>query len=471
MILNSEHYGRKDNQAKDCILQARNELYLSMIYLFLPLNSLTPAVDKSTFLLATDGQQLLYNPMLIEQKSMINQVLVNRAYLHSVLHCMFCHPFVRPGRLRAELWNIACDVAVEYIIDGLEIKCVRQLISERRENVYKLLEGKYSVISAQNVYEYLCRLNEEEQGQWEALDTFKVDDHKYWYSNSDKEQDDKSPDNKDDGNGSNNRDSQDSNQDDSDSGGQKKLTDSLCRQLSVKWEQSLKRAGNEMEALAKNVGTMQASMVKALKPMQSQQFSYRDFLRKFAKSKEEMHADLDSFDYGFYNYGLMTYNNMPLIEELEYKEEQRIEDFVVVLDTSGSCSGRVIQKFLDETFAVLKTESVFADRTRIHIIQCDNRIQSDTVIRSKSDIEHFKENFEVKGFGGTDFRPAFEYVNELIAKKELVNLSGLLYFTDGHGIYPKARTLYKTAFVFPDEDEAQKNMPPWAIKVVLGKTF
>lgn len=468
--------------SNESILRARNELYLAMRYLFLPLNSLNPAVDKSTFLLATDGQNLLYNPMMIEQKSMINQVLVNRAYLHSVLHCMFCHPFVRPadiGRGRGMqnesesvvpgniLWDIACDVAVEYIIDGLELKCVQQIIPERRENIYKMLEGRYSVVSAQNVYEYLRHLNEEEQGQWESLETFKTDDHKYWYS-SDTNDSDKNDSNDNDRNSSSQNDSDDK------SGGKEsgtKLTQQLCRQLNVKWEQTAKRAGSEMEAFTRTAGTVQASIVKALRPECVQKLSYREFLRKFAAVREEMHADLDSFDYGFYNYGLMTYDNIPLIEELEYREEQRIEDFVIVLDTSGSCAGRVIQKFLDETFSVLSTEEMFADRTRIHIIQCDNRIQSDTVIRSKSDIERFKESFEVKGFGGTDFRPAFEYVKSLKERKEISDMRGLLYFTDGHGIYPKARTAYKTAFIFAEEDESHKNVPPWAMKMVLGKSF
>ena len=36
-----------------------------------------------------------------------------------------------------------------------------------------------------------------------------------------------------------------------------------------------------------------------------------------------MHVDMDSFDYGFYNYGMTVYGNMPLIEELEYREEEQ----------------------------------------------------------------------------------------------------------------------------------------------------
>ncbi len=58
-----------------------------------------------------------------------------------------------------------------------------------------------------------------------------------------------------------------------------------------------------------------------------------------------MHIDMDSFDYGYYHYGLTLYGNIPLIEELEYKEETGIEDFVIVIDTSGSCASSLIQNF------------------------------------------------------------------------------------------------------------------------------
>ena len=44
---------------------------------------------------------------------------------------------------------------------------------------------------------------------------------------------------------------------------------------------------------------------------------------------------------------------MPLIEPLESKEVSRIEDFVIVIDTSMSCSGELIQRFLEETYDIL----------------------------------------------------------------------------------------------------------------------
>ena len=39
--------------------------------------------------------------------------------------------------------------------------------------------------------------------------------------------------------------------------------------------------------------------------------------------------DEDSFDYIFYNFGMEQYRNLPLIEPLEYKEVNRLEELVI----------------------------------------------------------------------------------------------------------------------------------------------
>jgi predicted metal-dependent peptidase len=73
----------------------------------------------------------------------------------------------------------------------------------------------------------------------------------------------------------------------------------------------------------------------------------------------------------------------------------------------------------------------------------------------------------LKGFGGTDFRPVFSYVNEMIAQKEFTNLKGLLYFTDGYGTFPEHQPDYQTAFVFLDDDYNNYEVPVWAMRVIL----
>ena len=76
------------------------------------------------------------------------------------------------------------------------------------------------------------------------------------------------------------------------------------------------------------------------------------------------------------------------------------------------------------------------------------------------------EKFTVVGGGGTDFRPAFSYVEQLIAAGEIKELGGLLYFTDGKGIYPKKKPAYQTAFLFLNDFE-DTSVPAWAMRLRL----
>ncbi|MGN0427637.1 MAG: VWA-like domain-containing protein, partial [Agathobacter sp.] len=131
-----------------------------------------------------------------------------------------------------------------------------------------------------------------------------------------------------------------------------------------------------------------------------------------------------------------------------------------------STSGELISNFLKETFSILTEADSFFTKSRVHIIQCDNQVQMDEEIHCEAEIEALMNRFTIVGGGGTDFRPAFSYVDELIESKKLKDLSGLLYFTDGKGIYPKKRPSYKTAFLFL-EDYEEENVPAWAIRLRL----
>ena len=182
-----------------------------------------------------------------------------------------------------------------------------------------------------------------------------------------------------------------------------------------------------------------------------------------------MKINPDEFDYNFYTYGLQLYDNMPLIEPLEYKDVKRIRDFVIAIDTSGSVAGATVQAFVQKTYNVLKSTDSFFSKINLHIIQCDAAIQEDIKITTQEEFDNYLATMQLRGFGGTDFRPVFSYINSLVEIGEFANLKGLIYFTDGYGQFPATKPDYDTAFVFIDEDDNNYNVPPWAIKLILRK--
>ncbi|MCC8066706.1 MAG: VWA-like domain-containing protein, partial [Clostridiales bacterium] len=161
--------------------------------------------------------------------------------------------------------------------------------------------------------------------------------------------------------------------------------------------------------------------------------------------------------------------NMPLIEQLETKEVKKLEDFVIVLDTSMSCKGDLLLHFLEETYQILSESESFFRKIHIHILQCDDKVQEDVLITNQEEMKNYLEHFTARGFGGTDFRPPFARVQELMRRQCFTKLRGLIYFTDGYGTFPVKKPPYETAFVFLREDYRDVDVPPWAIKLIVDR--
>lgn len=175
----------------------------------------------------------------------------------------------------------------------------------------------------------------------------------------------------------------------------------------------------------------------------------------------------EEFQYSWYLYGLDNYGNMPLIEPLEYREDRKISDLVIVIDTSGSCERDLVRIFLEETKGILEQEQLFFRQFCLHLIQCDNQIQRDDRIENKEQFEEYLEYLEIQGGGGTDFCPAFCYVEKLRDEGELRDLRGMLYFTDGSGLYPKKEPDYEVYFVMLEGSCDTIDMPDWIHRLIL----
>lgn len=444
---NQEAAERLDRLGKKMLGAARDELYLGMRFLDVALNRFVYQMDTSVSPFGTDGQGIYFHPQQLGGLYRQNRILVNRGYLHMVYHCIFRHlwkeyPAVEPDRDRAEekgtsdfaarLWNLSCDVTAEHLIDGNYHRCVRFSRSALRREVYRKLEADGKLLNAERIFKILqeWELPEKELAKLEA--EFYVDDHRYWANQQPDKKPDRNP------------------------------------ELQNRWKDIDEQLETDLETFSKEAAEKNGDLLGQVKIENREKHDYRSFLRKFSVLREEMGVDADTFDYTFYSYGLSLYGNMPLIEPQETKEVKKIREFVVAVDTSMSCSGELVRKFLEETYTVLSENDSFFRKVNLHIIQCDEAVRSDVRICNEKELKEYMASLTLYGEGGTDFRPVFAYVDELVRQGAFEDLQGLIYFTDGYGTFPQKMPGYQTAFVFMQEDYRDIDVPAWAIKLVLS---
>ena len=417
--------------ANEVIKLSHDELLMNMRFLDTALYKLkVEALGQGEH--AYTGEALLYDPARLLRQYKKNINYSKRLYLHSIFHSIFGHPFDINDRDR-NLWDLATDIAVENVIVDLGLNILelptddllKNRLSILRKSVKRYSKGS-GLLSAQKIYRYFLIEDLSEEGYDEWVKLTKYDEHVYWDISTETEYSSKE---------------------------WQKIAESIKADL-----KSFSKNNASSEALEENINIATRD-----------KYDYTDFLRRFMVLSETISVNDDEFDYIYYTYGLKLYENMPLIEPLEYKDSNKIKDFVIAIDTSASCKGELVGLFLEKTVSIMQNSENFFNKINIHILQCDNEVRKDTVIHSKDEFSTFMEEFTVKGFGSTDFRPVFDYVDNLIENNEVDELKGLLYFTDGYGIYPENKKDYDVAFIFVGDDEYAPKVPPWAIKLVLSE--
>lgn len=191
------------------------------------------------------------------------------------------------------------------------------------------------------------------------------------------------------------------------------------------------------------------------------------YLARYSVLRENPREDPGGFQNAWYLYGLEHFGNVPLIEPPEEREERRLETLAVVLDTSGSCARGLTQQFLALLSGLLEQSGLFFRRFNLHVIQCDAQVQRDDRIDDLRAFQRYIDALELYGGGGTDFRPAFERIDALVASGELHGLKGALFFSDGRGIFPSEPPEYETTFVFLKHRFDAIDVPGWVRRLVV----
>lgn len=495
--------------AKQALDLAKNELLVSLRFMNAAFSRLHPfPVDGAT--LATDGTYVRYDPAWLARRFAEEPPELARTYLHLVLHNVFLH--WHPGaNIDALRWDTACDIVVEHTISELDVPATRSTRATRQQATCARIEEALSLITAETVYRYLLDQQLSDDQVATLREPFYVDDHAPWHRMRVKEnttsvsEETRHVEEQPGGSAScadgpdkrgtdidmppdaatpkrahashRGMDPQDITQKQAPEHAMPAADERFADTINLdrsreQWKKAALEMGVQLDAYAKLWGVKGSNLAMNLRAVTREKQDYREFLRKFARMGEQIRINDDEFDYVFYCYGLEHYGNLPLIEPLEYAEEKRVRDFVIAIDTSASTKDGLVRRFIEKTYGILSDETSFFTHMNVHIVQCDAAVTDVTRITTMRDLDHYLDHLEIKGLGGTDFRPVFTYVHDALERGELTNLGGLVYFTDGQGTYPAHKPDYDTAFVFVNSETAASapHVPPWAMKVILEET-
>jgi len=419
----------------------RWQFSIGIAYPFLrgTVTSMPRVADEKIASFGTDGLAFYY---AAETSAEMDQA----DFYHMMIHCLFRHMIPPEGAIRP-LWDLACDMACEFLRcelfppgDG----------SDLRFAVTGALPEGTDQRSALSVYKALMDLFEDELPGLQRR--FSRDDHRYWYEPARHE-----PRRPDRGKGR------------GFGVGAEGEGDALSRlrqEAEERWqpltEQFLPKKNSR-----RSYGLAPGSREERLILRQEGRHDFTRYLRRYSVLREEMQLDQSSFDYIPYCYGLERYGNLPFLEPLEYTESYKIEELVIAIDTSGSCTLEIVERFLSEIQRILMQKENFFKKMHIHIVQCDSILQDHAEIGSPEQWKRYLKDLKIKGRGGTSFIPVFSLVEKLREQGRIRNLKGLLYFTDGDGAYPPKPPDYETAFVFPGRESLERTYPDWIVPLCL----
>ena len=414
--------------AENIMTLARNTLMVHLRFMDRAISHLTLTCDGE-IPFATDGRALYYEPWTVLQRYQAEPNAVNRDMMHALLHCVFRHWFVGQDIDRAR-WDAACDAAVECAISDLHSPVLQSQREVNQLMTLEMLRREVGTMTAERIYRWLGEQDYDEDDLYRLRRELKADEHGLWYGGPEP-----------------------------DAERQQDVDD-----LEQMWQDVSRRMQTELETMRQEAAGV---LVQNLRSLNRAKHDYTAFLRRFGVRGEVVRLSDEEFDNNYYTYGLSLYGNVPLIEPLEYREQKRIRDFVIAIDTSGSVKGDVVQSFIQHTHDILSKQENFFTKVNMHIIQCDDQIREDVHITGREEFQAYIKTMQIKGLGQTDFRPVFARVEELIRRRELTDLRGLLYFTDGLGTFPEKKPPYDTAFIIHTDDYHEVQVPPWAMHMVL----
>ena len=457
-------------------IQSIKEEFPPLIY---ALNLLPLKSTDSYLQVGTDKEFLMYNPhVLISEYKSGGMKRVRYLILHTVLHGLLGH-WDMAGKYGAkELFEIAVDREVGHLLQELGYE--NEAVKDANEEISELIGECYDIgmyFRVEKNHRLKRRFTKEQ-----FLNLLQIDNHGLWRKK--KEIPKKAIGNE-------------TSSEITETGKKKSTSENDSQneaEKSKKWENARaafagaggKTNGKELAGILKasrqsgkqrgyGKGSSAGSENADVDAAKENDTSYYELLKQFLTNTKEQKATTEAIDYALYQYGLELYGDVPLIEPPDSEERLELNTICLAIDTSGSCSGEVANRFLRETYNLFRDLQSISTGGELYLFQCDTQIQKEECYERIGDLAQVMDNKKrFYGFGGTSFVPVFERIHDL--EEEGKKIDCLIYLSDAYGDFPETQPEYPVFFVLDETEKRIKNdywlkqnVPEWVTLVGIGK--
>jgi len=432
------------HDVKKKIKKAKIQLLLRNPFFATIVLSLPEREDSNLpFVMATDGIQLFYNPSEVDQLDLEELVSV---LAHEALHVALLHP-LRRGERDPRMWNVACDYAINPLLEKEKFTLPKgALLSDKYRNKYA--EEIYTdLISSSSSASSQSSPTPSPSSSASSSSTSSSSSPSQTSSQASCQAPSQAPQSQQTSSSQSScsnpqPSSQPSPQPSADPSRWGGVVDPAPGTNLRELESQLKQKIATAYTIAKREGRVPGGLEEEIKKLLYPKLPWSELLRKFFNC-------LTKDDYTF-----MRPNRRLLYRDLYFPSlySPGAEAIILALDTSGSISTHELEMFLSELNTILQIHNI----KKIVIIQCDSRIQDVREVIPPQPLPPL----QVKGRGGTDFRPVFEYV-----ENHYLNPTCLLYLTDLEcSSYPPTPPPYPVLWICSQESFTP---PPFGEVIVL----
>jgi len=385
------------------IIRARTALVLEHPFFASLVLRLQLIVDETCETAWTDGQILAYNPAYIAELPLAE---LTGLCAHIVMHPVCGHHQRRNGR-DALLWNRACDYAINWILIDANITLPRGFLHNKlyrdknADEIYQLLRSHQSRFEKDDLKTQMSgaegigagsgtgQQNDESESDEVMLSSEEAPDNQ---QELEQKKVDEAPSGGDPGKAGEVRDAQNQQQ----AGDESKPDDD------IDWQMALAQAANQ----ARSIGKLPAGIERLVEQLLEPKLDWQDILLRFIEQTARN-------DYSWTPPNRRHLHDGLYLPSMHNRE---LSEMVIVADTSGSISQSDFDFLAIELSAILEVNAV-----RISLLYCDVKVL-DHISLTREDLPL---EIKAKGGGGTDFRPAFEWVED-----EDISPACLIYLSD-----------------------------------------